>query len=183
MIKLRKLEEKDLQTRVDWMNNPKIYETMHFTLPITIEKTQEWFQNNRGNNSRIDLVVEENDFVLAMDGLTGIDDVICKGESYTMVNPEHKSKGIGTKTLFLKSIYAFEIAGVKKIWAYIDGDNIASIKMCERIGYKIEGVLRNEILRDGVLIDRMYMGCLEEDLKKELFNYRIENDEIFLFED
>lgn len=182
MIKLRRLRLEDLETRVSWMNNPKIYETMHFTPPITIDKTKEWFIGNIGNKSRLDLVVEEDNFILAMDGLTGIDDIINKGESYTMVNPDHKSKGIGTKTLFLKSIYAFEIAKVNKIWAYIDSDNIASIKMCEKIGYKIEGVLRQEVMRDGVLIDRMYMGCMEEDLKKELFDYRIEGDEIFLFE-
>jgi len=182
MVKLRKLEERDLETRVEWMNNPKIYQTMHFKPPITIQRTKEWFFN-RDTDSRLDFVVEENGIIMAMDGLTGIEPHLNKGESYTMVNPNHKSKGIGTKTLFLKSLYSFEVRKVNKIWAFIDGDNIASIKMCERIGYKVEGILRQEVKREGGLIDRNYMGCLEADLKKDNFNYEFKGDEIILFND
>lgn len=180
MVKLRKLKENDLDTRVNWMNDPRIYETMHFSPPITLEGTRDWFFNNQNNESRLDFVVEEDGIIAAMDGVTGIDPIIKKGESYTMVNPNYKAKGIGTKTLFLKSIYSFEIAGINKIWAFIDGDNIASIKMCERIGYKIEGVMRQEVMRDSILIDRYYMGCLEEDLIKSTFDYKIKDDELII---
>ncbi|KJJ38839.1 GNAT family N-acetyltransferase [Aequorivita vladivostokensis] len=180
MYKLRRLKLDDLELRVQWMNDPRVYETMHFVPPITLEKTQDWFRNNVGNDTRMDFVIEEDGVVCAMDGLTGIDPKLRKGESYTIVDPNYKGKGIGTRTLFLKSIYAFEIGILNKIWAFIDADNIASIKMCERIGYKVEGILRQEVVRESGLIDRYYMGCLEDDLKKDAFAYEVINDEIIL---
>jgi len=36
---IRKLEKSDLGERVAWMNCPEVYKTMHFTPPITLEKT------------------------------------------------------------------------------------------------------------------------------------------------
>jgi len=180
MIKLRKLEKKDLPTRVTWMNDPRVYRTMHFKPPISLERTLEWF-HNRGTN-RLDFVTEEDGELLAMVGATNIDPIIKKGESYTIVNPDLKGRGIGTKALFLKSVYCFEIERVNKIWAYVDGDNTASIRMAERIGYRVEGILRQEVARENGLIDRYYLGCLENDLKKDSFKYGIEGQAILLYD-
>ena len=33
-MKLRKIEQNDLPTRVDWMNHPKVYQSMHFDVPV-----------------------------------------------------------------------------------------------------------------------------------------------------
>lgn len=182
MLKLRPLSLSDLETRVQWMNDPRIYESMHFTPPITLEGTTKWFESIKENPSRMDFVLEQDGEAMVMNGLTGRDPKINKMESYTMVNPNAKAKGLGTKSLFSKSLYAFEIMKVNKIWAFIDGDNIASQKMCERIGYKMEGVLRQEVSREHGLIDRCYFGCLSQDLKRELFEYEVGEEHVILFE-
>ena len=38
-MKIRRLQKEDLQTRVDWMNNPKVYSSMHFGIPVVMENT------------------------------------------------------------------------------------------------------------------------------------------------
>ena len=88
MIKLRKLQENDLPTRVEWMNNPMVYQTMHLTLPITLENTQRWFQKNQDCASRQDFVFEDSDGqIVAMGGLTNIDFSVKKAELYVFVAP------------------------------------------------------------------------------------------------
>ena len=182
-MKLRLLQEQDLPLRVKWMNDARVYSTMHFKPPILLENTIQWFNFNKNNGRRKDFVLEtEVGHILTMSGLTGLDIEISKMESYIFVNPEVKTKGLGKKTLFLQCLYAFEILKIKKVYAYIDSDNISSQKLYEKIGFKKEGVLRNESKRQDFFINRYYYGCFNEDLDKDLFQYEIssEHNEIIL---
>ena len=81
-----------------------------------------------------------------MNGLTGLIPKILKVESYTIVNPDIHGKGYGKMSLSLKLGYAFDVWKINKVFAFIDSDNIASLKIHEKNGFKIEGIHRNESL-------------------------------------
>lgn len=171
MLRYRLLIEDDLETRVKWMNDPRIYQTMHFTPPITIEKTNEWFLKNKVSNSRRDFVLEdEKGQLLVMSGLTGREAPINKSESYTFVNPDIKGKGLGKLSVSLNCWYAFYIWKINKVWAFIDSDNIASLKVYTTVGFKTEGILRKEVRREETLIDRYYLGLLKEEFNSDVLN-------------
>lgn len=173
MYKLRLLHKDDLSTRVDWMNQPEIYESMSYDLPITLEKTIQWFTAAEQNPNRWDFVLELDSKVVAMSGLIKTDHEIDNAETYIFVNPAHKHQGIGKVMHFLRSIYAFKILKLKKIIAIIDADNYASRINCEKLGFVTEGVHRKEKIKNGVLIDRIYYGCFEHELNINFFNYSI----------
>ena len=176
-MKFRLLNEKDLLLRVKWMNDVRIYSTMHFKPPILMEDTIQWFNINIENSQREDFVFETLDGdVLSMSGLTGLDTDILKMESYIFVDPDTKAKGLGKKTLFLQCVYAFEILKINKVYAYIDSDNFASQRLYTKIGFKKEGILRNETRRENGFIDRYYYGCFIDDLDKSLFQYEVNYD-------
>lgn len=59
-MELRKIQYEDLPIRVDWMNNPIIYNTMHYGIPITLENTQNWFAKNVDNQNRSDVTFCES---------------------------------------------------------------------------------------------------------------------------
>lgn len=161
---IRRLKEEDLKTRVEWMNSPAIYESMHYDIPVTYEKTLVWFHNNEVSDKRADLVVEDEGEILAFCGITGIDKVILKGEIYTFVNPFKKHKGIGTKTKMLMVEYAFTELKLNKLFSITNEDNIPSFKINEKLGFVKEGQFRREYLtKDGELKDRLYWGLLKED--------------------
>ncbi|WKT73388.1 GNAT family N-acetyltransferase [Acinetobacter variabilis] len=182
-MRLRQLSENDLSIRVRWMNDARIYSTMHFTPPILLSNTIQWFDCNKNNNKRKDFVLETFEGkLLTMSGLTGLDENILKMESYIFVDPDTKARGLGKKTIFLQCLYAFEILKINKVFAYIDSDNFASQKLYEKIGFKKEGALRCETKRKNKLIDRYYYGCFKEDLNISLFQYHVnhKNEEIIL---
>lgn len=163
-LTIRKLTEEDLNTRVLWMNNPAIYSSMHFDLPITLEKTMDWFYNNEGNEKRADMVVLEDGEIVAFCGITNIDPIIKKGEIYTFVNPEQKGKGYGTKARILLLNYAFTELGLNKVFSITNEDNVPSWKVNEKLGYTLEGRHRKEYLtKDGEWKDRLYYGLLKEE--------------------
>lgn len=167
MMEIRILEESDLKTRVSWMNTPAIYESMHFDVPVSMEKTLEWFRGNIGSKKRADLVVENNGEIVAFCGITGIDVKILKAETYLFVSPTLHHCGIGTKAKQLMIDYAFNEMGMNKLFVVTNENNAASIALQRKFGYQQEGRFREEyVLADGTRMDRLYFGLLKKDWEK-----------------
>ncbi len=163
-MKIRELRLDDLPIRVQWMNNPKVNSSMHFTLPILIENTIEWFQRNSSNPYRSDVVFLENDEIVAFGGLTSITEDTKKAELYVFVSPDSQCSGLGSKATELLCDWGFSKLGLSKIYLYTNEDNVAAIRVYEKCGFLLEGRLRNEYLcKNGELKDRLYYGKLKSD--------------------
>lgn len=131
-----------------------------------------WFENNEGNDSRVDVVIIDEGEIVAFAGITNIDKGLKKGESYTFVCPHLQGKGIGTQARKIVLDYAFYELGLNKIYAYTNEDNIPSCKISEKLGFKLEGRFRQEYkTKNGVLKDRLYYGLLREDWINSKFNH------------
>lgn len=164
MIKLRKIQKSDLKMRVEWMNNPIIYNNMHFTPPISFESTQRWFEKNQDATCRIDVAFdnEEGD-VVAMGGLTHIDYTVRKAEFYIFVNPNFLRRGYGSMSAYLLCKYGFEVLQLHKIYLFANNGNIIARKTYEKLGFKLEGTMRHEMVRNEQYEDRLYYGLLASE--------------------
>lgn len=167
-MKIRKLIFEDLQQRVDWMNNPHVYCSMHFDVPVLIDKTIEWFNRNQQREDRVDFTFYgDTGEIIAFGGITSINKKIGKGETYIFTNPECQCKGIGTEAMKLLCKYGFENVGLNKLYAYTNEDNVASIRLHQKVGYEIEGRLKQEYKdAGGKLKDRIYLGYLKQNYTK-----------------
>lgn len=164
---IRKIQKDDLATRVEWMNNPRIYSSMHYDIPVLLENTISWWENNQTKNNRTDVVIIENEDIVAMAGFTNIDWKIKKAETYLFTNPNKLNTGIGTKAKKMLCEYGFNILGLKKLYFITNEDNYASIRINEKCGFVLEGRMRKEYLtKDGILKDRLYFGLLKEEWNK-----------------
>ncbi len=164
-MEIRKLKESDLPLRIEWMNNPAVYNTMHYSVPVLIENTKEWFTRNQLKADRCDMVfVDEDEIPVAMGGLTGIDPDKFKGELYIFVNPDRQGEGIGTRATCLLCKYGFEILKLKKIFLYTDAGNAGARKVYEKVGFRLEGRLREESRHSTGCEDRLYFGIFQQEL-------------------
>ena len=169
-MKIRLLTKDDLPQRVEWMNNPLVYQTMHFTIPISLEKTIEWHSKNQNNTSRCDVVFEDEEGLLvAMGGLTGIDPSLRKAELYIFVNPSRQREGFGSKATYLLCKYGFKVLQLHKIYLYTNESNHGARKTYEKIGFRLEGVHRSETVSHGVYENRLYYGLLADELDKDKY--------------
>ena len=169
-MKIRLLASSDLPTRVEWMNNPRIYRTMHFTPPISLEKTIEWHSKNQKNASRCDVAFEDdNGNLVAMGGLTGIDYSVRKAEFYIFVNPERQMEGIGSEATYLLCKYGFDVLQLHKIYLFTNASNLGARRTYEKIGFTLEGVHRNEMMAQEHYEDRLYYGLLANELAKDQY--------------
>lgn len=164
---LRKLQVEDLKTRVEWMNNSKVYSNMHFDIPVLLDNTIRWFENNQKNDNRADVVFEENGQLLAMGGLTNINREANKAELYVFVNPNLQKGGFGTQATKLLCKYGFENLNLDKIYLETNEDNHAAKRVYEKCGFQLEGILRNEYKnQEGLLKSRLYYGILKGELNE-----------------
>ena len=170
-MKLRLLTKDDLPQRVEWMNNPLVYTTMHFTPPISLEKTIEWHSKNQNNTSRCDVAFEdENGNLVAMGGLTGIDYSVRKAEFYIFVNPSRQREGIGSQATYLLCKYGFEVLQLHKIYLYTNSTNKGARKTYEKVGFTLEGIHRSEMINNESYEDRLYYGLLATEFDKNKYS-------------
>jgi len=166
----RKFNFEDIETRVSWINNPSIYLTMYFDVPISIESTLEWYKRIKVDNFRIDFsFISETGELLAMGGFTGIDYKNKNAEFYIMVNPDLQGKGIGKSVSLWMCNYGFSILHLNKIYLYTDDNNIFAYKIYEKAGFTLEGVMRKHKYKNGTFQDRRFYGLLHSEWEKLLW--------------
>ena len=165
---IRKIQIEDLPTRVLWMNNPQVYSTMHFEVPILMENTIKWFENNQQKDNRLDVTILEDDEIVAFGGYTSIDRKVGKAETYLFADPIKHHHGIGTRAKMLMCKYGFEDLQLNKLYFVANEENLPIIRVNEKCGFVKEGRLRQEyIASDGTLKDMLYYGLLRSDWEKQ----------------
>jgi len=166
-VNIRRFEEKDIPLKVKWINDEKNYKYLHYDLPLVEEKTLLWFKNIKDRTDRADFTITFENEPVGLIGLLGIDNKNKKAEYYICLG-EHKYKGKGIAYTASKLLidYAFKELCLNKIYLYTEINNYPAQRLFEKIGFKKEGLLRNDIIYNGEKIDRYVYGLLLEDYVK-----------------
>ncbi len=75
-------------------------------------------------------------------------------------------RGIGSEAYKLLLDYAFNERGFHRIEARVLEDNIASIKMHQKCGYRIEGTLREAVFKNGRWQNQVILSILENEFRQ-----------------
>jgi len=93
-----------------------------------------------------------------------IDYVHKKAELRKLIGaPEHRAHGYGKKATKYWIKYGFKKLKLNKIYLSTVDTNIHNIKINESMGFKVEGILRNETFVDGTPHDVLRMGLLADN--------------------
>ena len=162
-IVVRDFLEIDIKKKVEWINDPRNNTFLHYDIPLSIEKTLNWF-HNRNLNNRIDCTIECAGVAVGLIGLLNIDLSNLKAEYYiTIGDVSVKRKGVATTASKLILDYAFNTLKMNKVYLNVDADNVAACKLYEKLGFKCEGFFEKDILHNGVFIDRKRYAYFKED--------------------
>ncbi len=154
---MRDIEIGDLSVRVTWMNDNKINRTLNIQLPVTLESTQVWFERIKNAPNRKDFTFIENDgTIVAMGGLTDIDDKSLDAELYIFVNPNMHGKGYGSESTKLICQYGFEKLCLNKIYLYTNSDNLSAQKVYKNLGFALKKYISDGVQNHGEFRDRYY---------------------------
>ena len=166
-VTIRKFNRTDIPKKVEWINNPANNRFLHYDIPITVEKTEQWFDSHAGDTSRYDAVIEADGIPVGTIGLLGIDTRNGKAEYYiAMGEVRYKGQGIATEPSNLILQYGFETLGLNRIYLFTEVDNTTAQKLFEKVGFRKEGIVRKDVLSHGQFADRYIYGLLREDWEK-----------------
>ncbi|MFG2605878.1 GNAT family N-acetyltransferase [Streptomyces sp. NPDC048514] len=81
----------------------------------------------------------------------------------TLLGPRGRGRGIGTEATRLIVGHGFEQLGLHRIELEVYGHNARARRVYEKVGFVVEGVRREAVLRDGVWADDVVMAVLEQE--------------------
>jgi RimJ/RimL family protein N-acetyltransferase len=80
------------------------------------------------------------------------------GELGVSVRQAYAGKGVGRALLEMLIAWAEGSGVIRKLDLKVRADNLNAIRLYERLGWKIEGVVTRDLCVDGVYHDALYMG-------------------------
>jgi len=141
------------------INNIKIARnTLHIVYPYDMKAARSWIELNL----KLDKEKDKSQFHLAIaingeaSGGIGLSQV--NGHSAEIgywLGENYWGRGIATKAVKLLTRHAFAKLGLRRVYAYVFPFNKASSRVLQKAGYKFEGKLRKNILKDGKPIDEL----------------------------
>lgn len=122
-----------------------------------IQQTLNWQNNQEG----LVLGIFLNRKIIGEVGLHHWDHKLKKGQIGYWINKEHEGTGLMYKCLQRFVDFLFSKLSLNKVEICFMPHNTRSAKMAERLGFRIEGVLRQSFLKDGKLEDLVVTGILK----------------------
>lgn len=166
-VYLRALEPDDYKTSVAWRNDDEISGMLSGQkFFVSAENEKHWVADAVYNEKNVRLAVctIEDDKYIGNVYLTDLNMVNRCAHSHVLIgDKDYWSHGYGSEALRLLMDYAFNELGLNRIEAGIIDTNIASLKMHEKCGYKVEGVKRQAIFKRGHFHDHTVLSILREE--------------------
>lgn len=167
-IKLREYKKEDLIFAQQYVNDPEIKGLLHPGIPFlyTFEDEQKWYDTLSATNDTYSFAIETIEDKKYIGGC-GINSVDWKN-SFVEVgifigDNNYWSKGYGTDAMKTLIEFIFNQMNINKIKLKVFSFNERAIKSYKKCGFEKEGVLRQEIFRNGKYHDEIVMGILREE--------------------
>ena len=168
-VYLRPITEEDTALVLGWRNAPDVVENFLYRKKITVEEHQSWLENKvfTGQVHQFVICAITDDTPLGSVYLQNFDEVNNKAEWGLFLDADGtRSKGVGTEVGNLILDYAFGQLGLHKLHSRVLAYNKPCICMNEKLGFRQEAYLRDELLLDGKYEDLILYGALEGDKRE-----------------
>lgn len=95
--------------------------------------------------------------------LWAVDDSLSLGELSWVFDPDAGGRGLATEAARAVLDLAFDHYGMHRVRVRMDARNTASARLCERLGFRREGLLRQDWLVRGEWTDTLVYGMLTSE--------------------
>lgn len=158
-IQLIKLREDDLEQVMEWRMMPEVTKYMYTDPILTMESQRLWYERiNKSNKDKYWIIQVDNVKI----GLISLNDIDYENKKcswgYYIGNPDYKGRGIARHLELNIYEYIFEKLKLNKLRSEVLRDNELVIKIHESYGSNVEGVLKEEVMKNNTFCDVVFMG-------------------------
>lgn len=167
-VYLRALEPEDYKTSIKWRKDDEIWKMLGGTKYFVSEAYEKkWVENTIVESKDLKLAVclFENDKYIGNVYMTDINMINRSCESHILIGErDYWGQGYAREALMLACKYMFEERNMHRIQANIIESNKSSLRMHEKCGYKIDGILRDAVYKAGRYQNMYVLSLLKEDV-------------------
>jgi len=148
-------QDKHLDNFVRWFNDPQVTRWLLITLPLMKLAEVKWFERAAESTTDAFFAVEDlNGVHIGSTGIHHIDWKCGTGTTGIVIgNPDYWGKGFGYDVMRVRTRYAFETLGLRRLESQAFVENAASRRCLEKVGYKLVGVEPEKLFRNGAYRD------------------------------
>jgi RimJ/RimL family protein N-acetyltransferase len=167
LVALRRPHPDDLSAVVRWYRDPELARlTRYQTRPMTQPEIERFFEVRMlAPDALAYCVAELPDWRLI--GFTTFSSLDPDNGSvlFHITIGEHDAwgRGLGTEVTELMLEHAFERLALHRVGLAVFSYNVRAIRAYEKAGFRVEGRLRDAIVRDGRYYDEIQMGILADE--------------------
>jgi RimJ/RimL family protein N-acetyltransferase len=132
----------------------------HFAANWVARYERGWAEGSRAGFA----ILGADGAIVGFAGIFGLDDPGAEGEIGYLVAAEARGQGIAGRSVALLTRWGFDELGLERIELRIDTDNVASARVAERAGYRLDGVLRSKHFKEGLRTDLGIWSRLRSDV-------------------
>lgn len=170
-IKLRALTSSDISLTLSWNNQDDIKQFYAgHPFPVNIEMENEWYNKILRTNIPtsvfgIELIEEKK--LIGITVLKNINFIHRKAEFAIYIgDTAERGKGFSAEATKKTLELGYYQLGLNRIYLSVQKNNIPAIRLYEKIGFVIEGELRDSIYKDGKFHDECIMSILSNEYNK-----------------
>ena len=149
----------------EWINNKELIEFNSYFKEISLEDHNKWFERVRQDQSMSIFAIELSggEFIGSCQ-LHSIHPVYRNAELQIRIGEtQHYGKSYGTSACKLLLKYGFEDLDLKRIYLSVFEGNERAIRLYKKLGFKEEGLLREQCFIKGKFINLVMMGLLKNE--------------------
>jgi len=167
---LRPFEPADLSEEyLRWLNDPEVTRYLGVGRePATLESVRRYVEGFRGsdNNLLFAIIDKQTDRHIGNVTLNHIHRVNGTADTGLMIGDKaFWGKGYAFEAWVLLMEHAFSTMGLRKIIAGAVAGNESSLSVLRRLGFREEGLLREEFFLDGKYLDTVRLGLFQREFQ------------------
>ena len=168
---IRSWRQADAEPLQRYADNRKIWLNLRDIVPhpYTLEDARWWVTHASQERPEYSFAIATTDEPIGGIGLVPGEDVNrhCAELGYWLGEP-FWGRGITTNAVRVFTEWAFEHFTLNRIFATPFAANTASARVLEKAGYTREGVLKNAVVKDRMLLDQLMYARLNEDWSRQI---------------
>ncbi|KKK98852.1 hypothetical protein LCGC14_2638610 [marine sediment metagenome] len=151
-----------------WSNDPRVRHYARNVWPNTLENVKKWFEpaSERGAIDFIIFIIyhKKDKKPIGNVGLSRINWLNRNANIFALIGfPEYWGRGIAGEAAELVIKYGFTELNLHKIYCGVYDPNKRSLRAAEKLGFKEEAVLKEEIYVDGKYADEHKFALFKEE--------------------
>lgn len=172
MYGLRELERVDIPVINSWRSDKELIDKLGAPFRfINQEIDISWYENyisNRGNTIRCS-ILNDKDQVIGLVSLTNINRFNQTAIFHIMIgNSSNRAKGVGNYATNKILKHAFLDMNLNRVELSVLENNQRARALYEKVGFKVEGIKRKAVFKNGDYENMVIMSILKEEFLKEV---------------